>query len=255
MRYYIRSLAFIIATVLLAVPIATSETQTNQGTLSKLELSVGEWPPFLGENLPKQGLIANLLTDVFIDAGYQVEFNFLPWIRAYQVTAKGDYAATAVWMFKEERAEDFYYSDPVLNERFVFIYRKDDSFDWTTMEDLQGKLIGGGLGYSYGAEFDEALEQGVFKQIRLPTVEQNLRMLAAGRTDVYAEEISVAKYTLNNFAPDLKNELVFHTKPILENQSFVLFPKSDPNSLVLLEKFNEALASFRQSGRYDNYLD
>lgn len=231
-----------------------AEASNSKSNLPTLEIGVGEWPPFLSESLPNKGLIAHLLTDVFLEAGYQVEFNFLPWVRAYQVTSKGEYDATAVWMFKEERSEDFYYSEPVLNEKFVFIYRKGDSFDWNTMSDLKGKLIGGGLGYSYGPEFDEALEQGLFKQIRLPTVEQNLRMLAAKRTDVFAEEMSVANYTLKKFAPDLQGELVFHPKPILENQSFVLFPKSDPNSLILLNAFNRTLADFKESGRYDEYL-
>lgn len=244
-------ITFVLATFIGA---AHADDLEKNKQLINIQISAGEWPPFLSESLPNKGIIANLISEVFHDAGYQVEFNFLPWVRAYQVTAQGEYSATSIWMYKKDRTEDFLYSDPVLNEKFVFFHLRDTPFDWSSMNDLSGKLIGGVLGYSYGPEFDKALEEGVFKQIRLPTVEQNLRMLAAGRTDIYAEEMSVANYTLLNSAPELTDLITYHPKPILENQSFLLFPKQDPNSQALLDAFNHHLQEFKLDGRYDSYF-
>lgn len=246
------SMGCIIALSLLFSPLVQANDASSQ---PDLQLSVGDWPPFLSENLPHQGVVAHLIKDIFADAGYNVTLNFLPWSRAYQDTANTRYAATAVWMYQSDREADFLYSDPVLDEQFVFFYRKDELFDWESMADLQGKLIGGGLGYSYGPVFDQALEEGVFELIRVNTVEQNLRMLAAGRTDVFAEEMSVAYHTLQNKAPELADVITHHPEPFLVNQSYLLFPRQSADSEALMAVFNKHLAAFKQDGRYQSYFD
>ncbi|WP_411743241.1 substrate-binding periplasmic protein [Reinekea sp.] len=233
---------------------AQAENLGKNYEFTNIQISAGEWPPFLSESLPNKGIIAHLISDIFNEAGIQVEFEFLPWVRAFEVTAQGEYSATSIWMYKKDRTTDFLYSEPVLSEKFVFFHLKDTPFDWNEMNDLRGKSIGGVLGYSYGPKFDAALEEGVFKQLRLPTVDQNLRMLAAGRTDIYAEEMSVANYTLLKRTPELADLITYHPKPILENQSFLLFPKKGPNSKALLEIFNSHLEGFKQDGRYDTYF-
>jgi polar amino acid transport system substrate-binding protein len=244
----------IILTLVIFVNTAHARYPEEHTETKNIQISVGEWPPFLSASLPDQGIVAHLLRDVFHEAGYSVEFVFLPWVRAYQVTAQGDYSATAVWMFKSEREEEYLYSAPVLNERFVFFHLKDNKFDWNTIEDLRNKSIGGGLGYSYGPEFDKAAEEGVFSLSRQETVKQNLRMLAAGRIDLYIEEMSVANYTLSHETPDLLDNIAFHEKAILENQSFLLFPKGSAKSLRLMKNFNAQLEAFRKSGRYETYF-
>ena len=204
----------------------SSETSTNKPDPTPIRISAGEWPPFLSQSLPGYGSVARLISDVFFEAGYEVEFVFLPWVRAYNQTAISEYSATAVWMFQEDRTDDFYYfSDPVLNETFVLFSLTDTEFDWQNYNDLSGLTIGGGLGYSYGPAFDQALEDGLFDMLRQPTVEQNLRMLAAVRIDLFAEEKSIAYYTLNNDAPELKSQITHHPTLMLENESFLMLPK------------------------------
>ncbi|MFP3457585.1 hypothetical protein R0J89_15155, partial [Psychrobacter sp. SIMBA_152] len=114
--------------------------------------------------------------------------------RAYHDTINDKYAATAVWMFEQQRTEDYFYSEPVLNERFVFFYHKKRPFDWQNLNDLKGLLLGGGLAYSYGEEFDKALQAGLFDMSRVSTTEQNFKRLAMGRIDAFAEEKSVGYY-------------------------------------------------------------
>ncbi|MGP9799572.1 substrate-binding periplasmic protein [Rheinheimera sp. NSM] len=242
--------------LLLSLTVCAHEANTGQqSALIPLQLSAGEWPPFLSESLPHQGVAAHLLRDTFAAAGYQVNFTFLPWARAYHDTANGKYAATAVWMFSEDRTHDFLYSDAVLNEQFVFFHRKQRLFDWQQMADLRGLQIGGGLGYSYGPAFDHAVNSGVFKVSRVASTEQNFRRLAAGRIDVFAEEISVGYHVLNHQLPELAASISHHPKPLLTNQSFLLFPQQTADSTRLLVLFNQQLLLFKQSGRYQTYFD
>lgn len=222
--------------------------------LTPLSLSAGEWPPFLSADLPHQGVVAHLIKDIFAEAGYQVSFTFLPWTRAYKNTAIGEYAATAVWMHQADRENDFSYSEPLLNEQFVFFHLKHDGFDWHTLSDLTGKTIGGVRAYSYGPDMDQALEDGLFRMVRVNSAEQSLRMLAAGRTDVFAEEINIGYHTLQNNTPDLAELITHHPKPLLTNQSYLLFPKQSAHSDELRRVFNRHLAKFKADGRYQTYF-
>ena len=220
-----------------------------------LNISTGEWPPFLSESLPHKGVVAHLITDIFAQANIKVNFTFLPWPRAYHDTINDKYAATAVWMFEQQRAEDYFYSEPVLNERFVFFYHKQRPFDWQNLNDLKGLLLGGGLAYSYGEEFDKALQAGLFDMSRVSTTEQNFKRLAMGRIDAFAEEKSVGYHILAGQLPTIKNAIVHHPRPLLINKSFVMFPKNNEYSKQWLEIFNQQLLKFKQNGRYQTYFD
>ncbi len=235
-----------------AFPVADS---ADLGAAKSLSISVGEWPPFLSADLPHYGVAGHLIKDVFHNIGYHVSFTFLPWARAYQATANSRYDATAVWMHQVDREKDFLYSEPVLKENFVFFYHKDNPLEWDSLADLKGKLVGGALAYSYGPAFDQAVKDNLFTMLRVSSTEQNLRMLAAGRIDFFAEELSVAYYTLLNNTPELAGDILHHPKRLLVNQSYLLFPKSDPSSAELAAAFNEQLEAFKEDGRYQAYFD
>ncbi|MCH8497740.1 MAG: transporter substrate-binding domain-containing protein [Marinobacter sp.] len=221
-----------------------------------LSISVGDWPPFFAQELRYQGVVAHLIRDVFAAEGYEVTFHFLPWNRAYREAALGARDATAVWMHQADREADFFYSEPVLEERFVFFYRRNDGFHWQTMDDLVGKRFGGGFSYSYGPEFDTALEQELFTMERVPTTAQNFLRLLVGHIDAFPEEQRVGYHILRReLTPDQAAEISHHPLPLLSNKSFVLFPRSNVGSEALMARFNERLQVFRDSGRYQSYFD
>ncbi|WP_189429479.1 substrate-binding periplasmic protein [Alishewanella longhuensis] len=229
--------------------------ESNPILPTSIEISTGEWPPFLGAELPEQGVIARLIRDIFAEAQISVQFTFLPWSRAMHDTVNGKYAATAVWMFADDRAKNFLYSAAVLNEKFVFFYRKSQPFYWQQLTDLQGMIVGGVSGYSYGPNFDAAVKNHIIGLDIVGTVEQNFQRLALGRVDVVAEEISVGYHMLQQRLPDIANSITHHPQPLLVNQSFLLFPKTNPQSEALNLLFNTLLQEFRANGRYDDYFD
>lgn len=236
-------------------PSDTPNDIPTDAILTPLSLSAGEWPPYLSADLPHQGIVAQLIKDIFAKAGYQVSFTFLPWTRAYKSTANSEYAATAVWMHQPDREHDFWYSEPVLNEQFVFFHLKHDGFDWHTMQDLSGKIVGGVRAYSYGPVLDQALEEGIFSMTRVNSTEQSLRMLAAGRTDLFAEEMNIGYHILRNRMPDIADLITHHPTPFSINQSYLLFPKQSEHSEALRAVFNQHLAAFKEDGRYQAYFE
>lgn len=222
----------------------------------QLSISVGDWPPFFGANQPGEGSVARLVRDIFAEAGYEVEFNFLPWKRAYREAAAGKHDATAIWMYAADREQDFAYSDPVMNERFVLFYRKDAPIQWNRMEDLSGLRLGGSIGYSYGPKFDRAAENGILDVEWVASPELNFRRLLFGRIDAFPEEINVGYYILRReTGREEASQITHHPASVSENQSFLLFPKDEPDTEKLRTIFNRGLKAFREDGRYDTYFD
>ena len=227
----------------------------NHALSEEVSIAVGDWPPYLSETLKHNGIIGHMLTDIFEQAGYDVTLSFLPWPRAYSNAKIGKQDVTGVWMHKPERETDFYYSDPILNEQFVFFHLKTTNFHWQTLNDLKGWVIGGGHEYSYGTEFDNALAAGDIIIERVPTKQQNWSKLLLGRIALYPEELNVGYSSLKQIYPKHKVDLItHHPKAFLNNLSYLLFPKISDKSLRLIKDFNKQLKVFRESGRYETYF-
>lgn len=221
-----------------------------------LNISVGDWPPYLSTELKHNGVIAHLISDVLADEGYRVNFQFLPWPRAYAAAAAGKFDASAVWMHKAEREADFLFSAPLLNEQFVFFHLKSLPFDWRTFDDLTGMTLGGGLEYSYGPEFDAFLSRDKVKMERVSSDMQNFEKLLRERVVLYPQEMNVGYAALrSHFSAEDRAKITHHPKPLLTNLSYLMLPKSLATSPALLERFNQRLQRYRDDGRYQRYFD
>lgn len=221
-----------------------------------LNIAVGDWPPYLSLEQQHGGVIAHMLSDIFAAEDYRLNITVLPWGRAYDEARQGRHHMTGVWMHKQEREANFYYSDAVLTEQFVFFHLQERPFTWQKLADLKGLSIGGDLKYSYGAAFDAALEAGSLDMQRVVEVKQNFGKLLLQRLDIYPQELNVGYANLKkHFTPTDITRITHHPKPLLNNLSYVLFPKTLPRSKALLEKFNRRLHQFKQSGRYQRYFD
>jgi polar amino acid transport system substrate-binding protein len=115
--------------------------------------------------------------------------------------------------------------------------------------------LGSSIGYSYGPDFDQAVADKVLKVEQASSTELNFRKLLYGRIDAFPEEINVGYYILRRETDNSDTQQITHNpRPILENESFLLFPRSDPLTEERLQAFNRGLREFRKSGRYDRYF-
>ncbi|WP_120497320.1 ABC transporter substrate-binding protein [Kiloniella sp. EL199] len=221
----------------------------------KIKVTVGEWPPFLTQELEGNGVIGEMIVDIFASQGIHADLAFLPWGRGYHEASSGGFQAMGIWMHKQEREKDFLYSDPILKEQFVFFHRKDLDFDWDEMTDLKEYRLGGGIKYSYGPELDAAVSGGTLFMDRGPSDEVNFHKLLTDRIQIYPQEKSVGYFALmNHFSAEDQDQITHHPKPILNNLSYVLFPKVLEGSADLMDRFNKGLKEFRESGAYDRYM-
>lgn len=228
----------------------------NSSAQENIAIAVGEWPPYISQDQQYDGVIVHLIRDIFADMGIKVTIDFLPWTRAYKAAKNGRYAATAIWMEKEERKTDFLYSDKVLEEQFVFFHNKALTFDWKTVDDLKKYKVGGIQAYSYGPAIDALIANNAIQIENVNRPQQNFRKLLKDRIDIFPIEVNVGNSILKKyFTLNHRQEITYNTKPFLNNSSFLLFPRSLESSQNLLVMFNQHLQKFKDDGRYESYFE
>jgi polar amino acid transport system substrate-binding protein len=238
----------IVYLLLSPLSIASAANQT-------IKIALGEWPPYISKKANDSGPIARLIKDIFYDEGYKIEYEFLPWTRAYKLTSRGKYDAMAIWMMKEERKEKFWYSNEVLTERFTIFHLKETTVNTNTLKEIN---LGVNLGYKYGDIFDKYMKDNKITPVSsVIKPSQNFMLLLNKRIDAFPMEKNVGYDTLANLESKIMSSKITHTNfPQLfkANGSFLLFSKEKERNLELLKLFNNRLDIYKNSGKYYKYF-
>tara|TARA_Y100000591_G_C21654222_1_gene604456 strand:+ start:71 stop:826 length:756 start_codon:yes stop_codon:yes gene_type:complete len=222
----------------------------------KITLLVGEWPPFITEELEGYGVGGKLVKRAFEKKDIKVKFQFTSWENAFNWTKKGKKGdGTFFWSKTKEREEDFLFSIPAMIERNVFFHLKGKKIRWKKLKDLRFKKIGIVEGFSYGADLDLAISEGKFKKIIFTkTTLQNFDNLLKRKIDLFPHEKSVGYYELKENYPKYKYRKVIHNeKDIGKDYTYLLMSKKkEKKAKRLLNIFNQSLAEMMIDGEYKN---
>ncbi|WP_163832112.1 substrate-binding periplasmic protein [Spartinivicinus ruber] len=222
-----------------------------------LKITTGEYPPWSSVAFKHGGFVLHVITEAFRRNNYEVEFAYYPWARSYKEGAKGKFHATAFWFCVPKRQIDFYCSEPLFQEDFVFFHLKSTDFKkWTSLEDLEQYRIDATREYSYTPEFWEAKETGSLNIIVSNTDEINFNMLFKKRIDLFLMS-TVAGYTLMNkkFSKSMSQMVTNHYFPLVSNTTHLLFPRNREDSFELINIFNKGIKSLKADGTYDKFYD
>ncbi|GLK88172.1 substrate-binding periplasmic protein [Pseudomonas turukhanskensis] len=226
-----------------------------QAAADEVRLTNGEWPPYLGQSLPHQGIASRIVAEAFALEGITVQWDFYPWARALMLAQRGQRAGTAVWLRNEQRDHDFYVSDPVVDSSYYLFHRKDHPIDWQDVHDLKGLQIGGANGFDYGAAFQQAEADGSLTVRRQTNEQVGLRQLLAGRIDVFPMDKTVAFDMLHqHFSAAERAQLTFSPKPLRSDTLHLMLSRAVPGNAELIARFNDGLKQLRDSGKIAQYL-
>lgn len=229
------------ATKLLANEDTTTVTITN-----------GEWPPYLSQDLPHYGLASRIITEAFALEGITVKYGFFPWARSLHMTKTGSWDAAAVWRFSEERAADFYYSEPILTDNAVFFHLKTMEFDWNDYADLKYHAIGTTRGYHYGEEFHQAQADRKIHVEQATSDEHNFKRLIHGHINLLVHDENVGYYQLNNNnLAEYSDLITHHPRPVIASTMHLLFSKKVAGNKQLVKTFNRGLKKLKQINDLD----
>ena len=87
-----------------------------------LQIATGELAPYATTLRPDNGIALSVVQEAFQIQGFDVRYTFLPWSRALAEAKVGKWDGTAYWGKKPVHETDFWISDNVLTEQWVFVH-------------------------------------------------------------------------------------------------------------------------------------
>lgn len=216
-----------------------------------LTLVTGEFSPYSGSALPEGGQSTRLVMTLLREAGYdEVKVDYLPWNRGYELVRNGLASATYPYAWTRERAKIFYYSAPI----------HIDHLSWFTYGGSEAMLNGRwqGLRVCIPANWstshaDEVIARFSLQLTRPKTLAQCLQLLKRKRVDLMPMNDAVtADASMQVFGdPNYLQPLPYFRQ---SDVFYLLVSRNFPGGQELIERFNEALAAARASGRYDTLV-
>ena len=214
-----------------------------------VRVGTGDWRPYIDQGRDDAGALGRLVEAVFAEAGYRVEFFFYPWDRNVLMLQQGDLDAIMPYSCSPVRLDYAVCSEPLVSGEIVLFHRKERAFDWKSLKDLQGLRIATTLGYSYGPQFDRAVQEGRLQVEQNSKEETSFRLLELGRVDLHPQDRAVGYAMLRSLFPREQRLAITHHPRYLNTEPLrLLFHKDDPHAQLLLQAFNTQLASYARRG-------
>lgn len=214
-----------------------------------VRIGTGDWVPYVDQQREDGGALARLARHIFTAAGYQVEFVYYPWDRNLLMLEQGNLDAAMPYICTKARQRISTCSDAVVRGEVVLFQRKDQTLDWQQVEDLKAFRIATTLGYSYGPQFDTALQAGQLKVEQSGKEDTGFRLLELGRVDFYPQDRAVGYAMLRRLFSAQVRALITHHPRVLNTEPLhLLFRKDDARADQLREVFNAGLRRLAERG-------
>lgn len=250
-----RHAAFFVMLIFCWVSLSSANAATSVSE-PVVRLANGEWPPYTGASLPKQGCDSLVVAEAFALEGVKVVYEFLPWARGYMLSQNGvldgaiDWADTA-----EHRAAHFVSKDYISRQLWVFFHRTATSISWDNLHDLRGKTIGLTIGYAYSDVFAplKAANPAQFSEAASDSL--NLKKLLTGRIDLFPIERAVGLYLIGTeLSGEEQAQLTDHPKPVADLYTHLLLSRAKPGNEQRMLQFDRGLHRLKASGRYEQIM-
>lgn len=129
--------------------------QSNTGSTGRPEVPVlmAEQKGDRDQILPLNKNVLQLFNYIEETAKVDLDIRRYPWRRVLHNGENGEGLIFGIYK-TPERLKLFHFSEPVYSDKVWLVSRCDNTFNFTTLQDLKGKSIGIVLGSSAGDEFD-----------------------------------------------------------------------------------------------------
>ena len=205
------------------------------------------YPPYVDPQVPTEGLAMEIVRAAFKTQGYTVKLEIMPWVRAEKGVSEGRYDILVdVWR-TEARAKEFLFAAPYAVSKIKFIKRKDNPFEFTGLDSLNGLRVGVIRGYGYSDAFNKAT---TFIRDEVPTMEHNINKLLLKRIDLTLEDEIRAKSLLRTMDPKVTEQLDFTSNALLSNPLYVAAGLKNPRHKEIVEAFNKGLQIIKADGTF-----
>lgn len=220
----------------------------------RYEFALAHMPPFAmkRDNGP-EGIVVDLVQDVFHEMGQEVNFNFYPWARALQYLKFGRVHALAPLFESEERSRyTWFQGEGMFDMKLQFFKLAGNPIKASTLEEALPYRIAK-IGKSYmGTQFSD-LERK--KMLHLDYVNNTLsgvKVLTSERVDLLASVKEVVEF--NAAIAGLHDKISDAGDPFDTVKAFVGFSRSMV-SKEFVERFNKIVERMKNDGHVDEIFN
>jgi polar amino acid transport system substrate-binding protein len=208
----------------------------------------GNWPPYADASLPGQGLAVEIVTTALKRAGYTPYIRIDSLDRILEGGKLGVYDVFATPWYSDSRNQYLDYSEPYLESSIRFIKRKGSDFEFRSLGDLKGVMVGTVVDYAYDEAFNNARDI-----VKIPerNLVQNLLKLTQGRIDLTLDDERVLRYEINRYMPNAMANLEILDKPLAVRGIHIGVSRENPQHAEIVAAFNKAIGEMKKDGSFD----
>ena len=248
----------LIITFLLCVTFAVAEAQQQSEGVNTLKIAILDFPPYEFQVDNKiDGITVRIVREVFKRMNQPISMSKLPWSRALVYLENGEIDGLFEILRKGKREKYADYSNVVLMDETASLFVLDDSsitFDGD-LNKLQNYTFGVRQDFSYGTQFDQAVEDKVISKIvKKVYPEDLLRLLNLGRIDILIGDKYGIPYTYNKISTVKNYKKIKRLSPDVQyTPSYMAFSKKC-NLTKIRDYFDEVLSEMKRDGTYDKII-
>ncbi|MCK7614769.1 substrate-binding periplasmic protein [Roseibium sediminicola] len=239
-----------VSAVLAAISLVLSP---SAGLARELVFAADRWcPANCDPASDRPGYMVEIVKAVFEPLGHTVTYVELNWPRAKLYTLEGRFDGIfAAWPEGEPR---FVY--PQLSHGVsangLFVHR-DSDWTYEGPQSFQGQTAGLIVDYSYGEEFERAIQHyGRASYVAGDNaLELNLNKLALNRLDLVVEDVNVFRYTAMSMGLNDRFRLA---AAVEADDIYIAFSPQAPDAKTLAEELDTGMRRLRTSGELDRIL-
>lgn len=235
--------ALVVAACLLAArPLVAEDT---------LRMAISDWPPYVETTAPNGGVAIELVRTALDRIDYDIELVDEPWSRTLEGATIGVYDALAAAWYSDKRGATFLFSKPYMVNQIKFVKRKGSPFQFRTMDDLKGQVIGIVKDYAYDDQFDNA--RGLTRFVNNHVLE-NLLLMLQGQVDVTLDDEIVLRYEIAQYMANSANQFEILPKPFATRGLCFAMSRQHPKAKEIIKAFDSEIAEMQSDGTYDRIL-
>lgn len=240
-----------------AAPDTASVNRSLAGRAPLKVLSGAVRAPLIGPDLPHNGMLAEMLTEIAADGGFSVEAPVhVPVAGASlaEILTAGGFDVGFPWTravcgyaARGGACGEMLFSDPFFDvEMGLYSLREGRFADAELLADLEGARICRPVTVAMDDLDASGLSKSA-KVVRLDSEQACLEQLAAGRVDLMGVDAEFADILLerSDVEPNVRR-LPVSTRQIL----YAVVARDNPQAAVIVAEINRGLAGLRQSGRW-----
>jgi polar amino acid transport system substrate-binding protein len=213
-----------------------------------------EYPPYeYSENGEVKGLAVDIVRAAFKLMNHEVVIEILPWPRCQVLFERGDVDGIFTYFQNDERQASTLSSKEVAVTQTIALWTlKHAKIEFNgDLTRLQEHNFGITPKTSYGERFDTAMKYGLLHTEAAASIEGNIRKLVNGRIDIWVSNRDGAVHELRRLG--LAGAVRELKHPIQVVPAFVGFSRLR-NHAALRDSFDQALATLKHSGVYDELV-